>query len=371
MAAVAARPLRVALLTSAREWRGSGVSLSHIAHGLAASGHTVQLLSTTPPVTAGFAATGLPVEELPIHDTGLAEARRLTRALAALRTDVLVAETPRDVRLGALASLARRFALVYSYNVNRAVPPRDPIMRLAYRRVRLTIFRTHTGEREVLADAPFMGRPPRRVIHEAVDVALFRPDAAAGRAFRARHGLGDRPFLLAAGALEREKRYDWMLDALARVGPRPPLLVIRGSGSLESAVRTRAERLGVEVRLLGFLPAEQLAAAYNAASCFVHACHVETFGLTVAEAMACGRPVVAVASGALPEVVGGAGVLAPPHDPAAFAAAVRDLLADPGRAAAIGAAARDRALTAFSMERMGREYSEALEGLGVGGSPLS
>src|SRR5439155_619217 len=178
------------------------------------------------------------------------------------------------VRLGALASLARRFALVYSYNVNRAVPPRDPIMRLAYRRVRLTIFRTHTGEREVLADAPFMGRPPRRVIHEAVDVALFRPDAAAGRAFRARHGLG-------------------------------------------------------------------------------------------------GRPVVAVASGALPEVVGGAGVLAPPHDPAAFAAAVRDLLADPGRAAAIGAAARDRALTAFSMERMGREYSEALEGLGVGGSPLS
>ena len=147
--------------------------------------------------------------------------------------------------------------------------------------------------------------------------------------------------------------------------------MIRGSGSLESAVRTRAERLGVEVRLLGFLPAEQLAAAYNAASCFVHACHVETFGLTVAEAMACGRPVVAVASGALPEVVGGAGVLAPPHDPAAFAAAVRDLLADPGRAAAIGAAARDRALTAFSMERMGREYSEALEGLGVGGSPLS
>src|SRR5439155_1345262 len=107
-------------------------------------------------------------KELPIHDTGFAEARRLARALAAQQSDVLVAETPRDVRLGALASFARRFALVYSYNVNRAVPPRDPVMRLAYRRVRLTIFRTHTGEREVLASAPFMGRPPHRVIHEGV-----------------------------------------------------------------------------------------------------------------------------------------------------------------------------------------------------------
>ena len=371
MAAVAApsRPLRVALLTSARAWRGSGVSLSHIARGLAARGHTVQLLSTTPPVTAGFAAAGLPVKELPIHDTGCAEARRLARALAAQQSDVLVAETPRDVRLGALASFARRFALVYSYNVNRAVPPRDPIMRLAYRRVRLTIFRTHTGEREVLASAPFMGRPPHRVIHEGVDVALFRPDPQAGRAFRARHGLGDRPFLLAVGALEREKRYDWILDALARLGPRPPrpphppLLVIRGSGSLEAAVRTQAERLGVEVQLLGFLPADELAAAYNAASCLVHVCPVETFGLTVAEAMACGRPVVAVASGALPEVVDGVGVLAPPDDPAAFAEAVRALLADPARAAALGAAARDRAVDAFSMERMGREYGEALEAL--------
>src|SRR2546430_17578771 len=128
-------------------------------------------------------------------------------------------------------------------------------MRLAYRRVRLTIFRTHTGEREVLAGAPFIGRPPRRVIHEGVDVALFRPDAGAGLAFRARHGLGDRPFLLAAGALEREKRYDWMLDALARVGPRPPLLVIRGSGSLGSAVPGQAARPGLDVRALRFRPA--------------------------------------------------------------------------------------------------------------------
>src|SRR5205814_8757813 len=138
-----------------------------------------------------------------------AEARRLTRALAALRADVLIAETARDVRLGALASCARRFALVHSYNVNRALPPRDPIMRLAYRRVRLTIFRTHTGEREVLAAAPFIGRPARRVIHEGVDVDVFQPDAQAGRALRPRPRLGDRPLRPAAGPRERAQRSAW------------------------------------------------------------------------------------------------------------------------------------------------------------------
>src|SRR5207247_11257610 len=145
--------------------------------------------------------------------------------------------------------------------------------------------------------------------------------------------------------------------------PRPPLLGSRGSGSLEAAVRTQAERLGVEVQLLGFLPADELAAAYNAASCLVHVCPVETFGLTVAEAMACGRPVVAVASGALPEVVDGVGVLAPPDDPAAFGEAVRALLADPARAAALGAAAPARPGDAFPMGRTGRADGQGLEAL--------
>jgi glycosyltransferase involved in cell wall biosynthesis len=362
--------VNVALMTSAREWRGSGVSLTHIARGVVNGGHTVRMLSTAPAVTAGFVRAGLPVEELPIHDTGFAEARRLGLCLDALNTDVFIAEMPRDVRLGAMASLTRRFALVYSYNVNEALPPRDPIMRLAYRRVRLTIFRTHKGEGEILACAPFMGRPPHRAIHEGVDVSVFRPDREAGRRFRAQHGWADRPILLAVGALEREKRLAWLLDALARLRsdvpevpevPEVPLVVVRGSGRLEAAVSAQARRHGLDLCILPFLAPDELAAAYNAATCFVHACDVETFGLTVAEAMACGRPVVTVASGALPEVVSDAGVLVPRDDPAGFARAVGDLLADPARAAAVGAAARRRAVEAFSLERMGREYCAALE----------
>src|SRR5437879_5002658 len=143
--------------------RRSGPSLANLARGLAERGHTVQLLATTPAVTEGFAAQGLPVRELPIRDTGLAEARILVRALRELQSDVLLAEKPRDLRLGALASLVRRFALVYRHNVGEAGPPRDPIVRLAYRRVALTVFLTRAAEAQACAGAPFMGRPTRPV----------------------------------------------------------------------------------------------------------------------------------------------------------------------------------------------------------------
>src|SRR5207245_9810677 len=155
------------------------------------------------------AAQGLPVRELPIRSNGLDEARIVGCALAELQSDVLLAEKPRDPRLGALASLVRRFALVYRHNVGEASPPSDPIVRLAYRRVALTVFLTRAAEAQACAVAPFMVRPPRRVIYEALDVGRFRPAEAGGRAFRERPGLGDRPFLLAVGALEGETAYDW------------------------------------------------------------------------------------------------------------------------------------------------------------------
>jgi len=352
--------VRLALLTSARSWRGSGTSFANIARGLIERGHAVQLFATSPAVTEGFAAQGLPVRELPIHDTGLKEARILVRALREHQSDVVLAEKPRDLRVGALASLVRRFALVYRHNVGQDTPPRDPIVRLAYRRVALTVFLTRAAEARARAVAPFMVRRPARVIYEGVDVDRFRPDEAAGRAFRERHALGDRPFLLAVGALEREKRYPWLLDALARLGSHGPPLLVCGEGGHAGLIRDQAARLGLDVRLVGFLPPAELAAAYNAATCVVHACTVETFGLALAEALACGRPVAAVAGAALEEVLGDTAVLTP-DDPEQYVLALAELLADPPRRRALGDAARRRAVELFSLERMGQEYAAALE----------
>jgi glycosyltransferase involved in cell wall biosynthesis len=85
----------------------------------------------------------------------------------------------------------------------------------------------------------------------------------------------------------------------------------------------------------------------------------EGFGFPASEAMACGLPVVANAAGALPEVVGTdgrAGRLVPPRDAPAMAEAIRDILAEPGRAESMGRSARRR------IERVFR-WSDAAAGL--------
>src|SRR5205807_1694379 len=88
------------------------------------------------------------------------------------------------------------------------------------------------------------------------------------------------------------------------------------------------------------------------------------FALVLIEALACGRPVLAVDGGGTPELLGDAGVLAPPEEPRAFAQLLGELLRDPGRRAALAATARRRAVERYSVERMVRDYAGVLEALG-------
>jgi glycosyltransferase involved in cell wall biosynthesis len=85
------------------------------------------------------------------------------------------------------------------------------------------------------------------------------------------------------------------------------------------------------------------------------------------EAMACGVPVVASAVGGLLDSVadGVTGVLVPPRDPDALAAALRALLADPARRAAMGRAGRRRALACFGWERIAEATLDAYRSLGA------
>jgi glycosyltransferase involved in cell wall biosynthesis len=77
----------------------------------------------------------------------------------------------------------------------------------------------------------------------------------------------------------------------------------------------------------------------------------EGFGLPAGEAMACGVPVIATTGGALPEVVGDAGVLVPPRDTPALAAAIEDLLDHPAKAVALGQRGYQRVQTHFTWQR--------------------
>lgn len=358
---MSARPLSVALFTSARTWRGSGASLAIIAEGLVQRGHRAHLLAGDDEVVAAFARLGLPASRVPAGDTGLREARAVAAVLREIEADVILVDRPRDLRLAALASMRHPLGIVNCYNLSRSRPPSDLLSRLAYRRVGLTIFVSRDSADRTLQLAPYILRRPHRVIHGAVDPARFGPNPEAAVAFRRTHGLADAPFVLAVGSLTPEKRYDFLLDVWRHLGADAPPLLVCGEGGGEARLRDRAAALGLNIRWVGQLGRDQVPAAYAAATCLVHAGAVETFGLSVLEAMVSSLPVVAVRGGAVPEVLGDAGLLAPVDDVAAFTALVRELLTDPCRRAALGAAGRSRALQHFSLEVMRSSYAAAIE----------
>ena len=140
-----------------------------------------------------------------------------------------------------------------------------------------------------------------------------------------------------------------------------------GTGALERSLRAHAGGLGLDVRFLGQVDTGDLVGAYNAATCVVHTRPDEVFALALIEALACGRPLVAAGGGGTPDLVGDAGVLAPPQDPGAFARLLQDLLDDEERRATLAVRARRRAVERFSIERMVHDYADLVEGLMEGG----
>lgn len=193
--------------------------------------------------------------------------------------------------------------------------------------------------------------PPVRLLRNGVDTTTFSPDVD-GSAIRARHGFGDDPVVVCVGRLVRRKGQDVLVDAWPRVRAAVPdaHLMIVGDGPLrdELAEAAAAQPPG-SVVLAGRVPWDELAAHHAAADVFAHpnrtrlgGLDAEGFGVIFLEAQAVGRPVVAGNSGGSPEALvdGETGLLVDGDDPAAVADAVVSLLADPGRARAMGTAGR-------------------------------
>ncbi len=145
-------------------------------------------------------------------------------------------------------------------------------------------------------------------------------------------------FILAVGTIEPRKNLVRLLEAYRSLLDRGSTagLVIAGrkgwryEGFFE---RITALRLAERVTLLGPFPDAELPALYSAADVLAFPSLYEGFGLPVLEAMACGTPVVASNTSALPEAAGDAGILVAPHDVAALAGALERVLADPVLAA--------------------------------------
>lgn len=197
------------------------------------------------------------------------------------------------------------------------------------------------------------------VIYEAAD-ARYRPaeNPAALSDFRRRYRLPER-YILHVSTIEPRKNQARLLEAYAALRaefPEVGLVVVGRRGWLYDDFFARLTALGLEEQVVfpGFVPEADLPHFYQAAECFVYPSLYEGFGLPPLEALACGAPVVCSNAASLPEVVGEAGLLVPPGDTAALAAAIRRVLADP-RVRADLAGRGPRQAARFSWERAAAE----------------
>jgi glycosyltransferase involved in cell wall biosynthesis len=183
---------------------------------------------------------------------------------------------------------------------------------------------SQTTARDLLRHYP-ESRPRVRIVSNGVD-ADFTPaaNAAESERIRRRYAGGSR-YILYLGTLEPRKNIDALVLACERLWgqrrSRPDLLLAGGAGWRTGSLMRRiaCSPFRDKIHQAGYAPRELARELYRAAEVFVYPSLAEGFGLPVAEAMACGTPVVASTAEALQEVAGGAALLAQPRDVAGLA----------------------------------------------------
>ncbi len=337
---------------------GSVVQMFQLARGLARRGHRVAIVSRPEgDVPARAREEGLDFLPLPLkHEFDFSSARRLARAFDERAVDVVHVHKgiAHSVALFATYLAKRRPVIV----VNRGVSfPLDAFNRLKFHvRMDAVVTVCEDIKKVIVASGKL---PPEKVnvIYAGVDLARFDPARTDRDRVRREWGISPEDTLLVqVGAREWKGWKDLLRAAAMLAGDFPKLrtaIVACEDDAKKSEVSAFARELGIESRVLaiGFrsdMP-DVLAAAEIVADL-----SYEGLGITgtLREAMALGVPVVASSAGGNPELVvdGESGLLVPPRDPAAAAAALRRLLTDPAFGSCLAHAARERVEKGFSSE---------------------
>jgi len=293
----------------------------------------------------------------------LRRVRGLRHALRRLGPDLIVSFMSRTNVLALLAARPLGIPVIVTEHTDCRMEPLEPI----WERLRRWTYRRAARVVSVSAgvDAYFSWLPAdqRAVVPNPVSVA---EPAAAGD-----FPPPPRPTIVAMGRLEREKGFDLLIDAFARVAPALPdwTLVIFGEGSRRAALEEQASRLGLAGRVLlaGTVPAPT--DALRQASLFVLSSRYEGFGLALVEAMACGVPAIAFDCPSGPREIlrhGLDGLLVPPENVEALAGAMADLMRDPLRRQRLAGEARASARR-FALDRILDQWEALLAN--VAGAP--
>ena len=300
-------------------------------------------------------------EVAPMRD--LLTLHHLTRLFREKRYDIVHTHTSKAGFIGRLAAARARVPIVVHTphgNVFEGYFSK-PVTRLfvgmerhAARKTDRIIELTPGGIEEHLARG--IGRRGQyATIFSGIDLTPY--DAAIRCREETRRALGVEPGAFLAGAvgrLEPVKGFKCLVSAarmLAREIPEAHF-ILAGQGSLENELRGQAADLGQRFQFLG--PREDVPALMAAMDVFVLTSVNEGMGRVLLEAGASGTPAVATRVGGVPDVIedGTTGILVPPRDPAAVAAAVQDLARNRECREAMGRAARAKVVPAYGLERM-------------------
>ena len=198
-----------------------------------------------------------------------------------------------------------------------------------------------------------------KVIYNGIDSELFSPSEDVARL--------DNMVLMVMSRDTAVKGLRFLLEALAELRKRWDLkLVVVGTTLGDGVTEKLMDKLGVTdaVTFRNQIETSELIKLYRSATLVAVPSTYEGFGIPAAEAMACGAPLVSTTAGALPEVVGDAGILIPPADSVALTAAIAGLLEDPAKRAEYSVLGRKRIAENFNWSNAARltaeVYSEAI-----------
>ena len=347
--------MSVVHLETGRHLYGGALQVLYLAQGLEERGiKSVLMVPRGSEVAAAARARWLRVEEFPYHGEGdLAAAARMLWRFSRQDVEVVHLHSRRGAdTLGALAGVLARARVVLTRRVdNREI---DWVVGAKYGLYRRVVA-ISGAIRDVLTD---QGVPPEKIslVHSAVDASNWlKPEDAAAR---------DREFDLEpgapAGAMVAQfvpRKGHWVLVyalAILKGHGLKPNVVLFGRGPMRDKVAALAESAGVkdQIRFVGFR--DDLHRWLGAFDFCVHPALKEGLGVAALQAGAAGIPVVGARAGGIPEVVehGDTGLLCPPGDAGALASGIERVLADPEAARTMGARARARIESRFSVDAM-------------------
>jgi glycosyltransferase involved in cell wall biosynthesis len=351
---------------------GSVHQMFQAATGLRERGHEVAVISKPDAVLEAKAAErDVRFYSFPFrHQFDFATIRGLRRLIRAERPDVI------HVHKGishALALAATWRDPVGAFVVNRGVSfPLDLWNRGKYRTRRVDRVVTVCRQiKDVIVSSGKLPEEKVRVVYAGTDVTLFDPSRWDARAFRREKSIADDRFVVAQVGVRDWKGWKELVDSVSDVVARHPrvhLLLIGCRGEAEkSEVMKYARTAGIAEHVSAIEYRTDMPNVFASCDLVVDASWAGT-GITgtIREAMAMAKPVIATDAGGNGELVSApeVGWLIPMKDRQALTRALLDVIEDPARAAAVGAAAREHVVRGFSkdlrIERLEALYGEVL-----------